>query len=69
MTTIGSNLAKPIYISDVFIKNRIAMAPMNDLHQFYDPIEGTVNRRWIDYFAERSRRRWPHHNWCVQGRR
>jgi 2-enoate reductase len=49
------NLAKPISIGSVFIKNRVAMAPMNDLHQFYDPIEGTINRRWIDYFLERAR--------------
>ena len=49
------NLAKPLSIGGVFVKNRIAMAPMNDLHQFYDPVEGTINRRWIDYFLERAR--------------
>jgi 2-enoate reductase len=49
------HLAKPIFIGDVFVKNRIAMAPMNDLHQFYDPLEGTVNWRWIEYFKERAK--------------
>ena len=49
------NLAKPINIGGVFMRNRIAMAPMNDFHQFYDPVEGTINRRWIDYFAERAK--------------
>ncbi len=49
------NLRKPLTIGNTFIKNRIAMAPMNDLHQFYNLEEGTINRRWIDYFAERAR--------------
>jgi 2-enoate reductase len=48
-------LSKPVNIGKLFIKNRIAMAPMNDLHQFYDAIEGTINRRWIDYFSERAK--------------
>jgi 2-enoate reductase len=50
-----SHLAQPITIGTTLIKNRIALAPMNDLHQFYDPEEGTINRRWVDYFAERAR--------------
>jgi 2-enoate reductase len=49
------NLAQPIRIGRTLIKNRIALAPMNDLHQFYNPEEGTINRRWVDYFAERAR--------------
>jgi 2-enoate reductase len=50
-----SNLAQPIRIGKVLVKNRIALAPMNDLHQFYNPEEGTINQRWVDYFAERAR--------------
>jgi 2-enoate reductase len=49
------HLSQPVSIGKLLIKNRIAMAPMNDLHQFYDPIEGTINRRWIDYFSERAK--------------
>jgi len=46
---------QPIKIGRTLIKNRIALAPMNDLHQFYNPEEGTINRRWIDYFTERAK--------------
>jgi len=49
------HLSNSVHIGKLQIKNRIVMAPMNDLHQFYDPIEGTVNRRWIDYFLERAK--------------
>lgn len=48
------HLRQPINIGKTWIKNRIALAPMNDLHQFYS-FEGAVNRRWVDYFAERAR--------------
>jgi NADH:flavin oxidoreductases, Old Yellow Enzyme family len=48
-------LSEPINIGNTFIKNRIAMAPMNDLHQFYDAKEGTINRQWVDYFTERAK--------------
>lgn len=48
------HLRQPISIGGTWVKNRIAMAPMNDLHQFYS-FEGAVNRRWVDYFAERAR--------------
>src|SRR4030042_2103644 len=50
-----AKLSEPIYIGNAFIKNRIAMAPMNDLHQFYDGKESTINRNWIDYFVERAK--------------
>ncbi|ODS40564.1 MAG: hypothetical protein A7315_02455 [Candidatus Altiarchaeales archaeon WOR_SM1_79] len=49
------NLFKPIKIGTVNIKNRIAMAPMNDFHQFFDGIEGTINQRCIDYYVERAK--------------
>ena len=49
------NLFKPIKIGKTYVKNRIALAPMNDLHQFYNPEEGTINRRWVDYFTERAK--------------
>ncbi len=48
------NLHKPLTIGRTWIKNSIALAPMNDLHQFYS-FEGDVNRRWVDYFVERAR--------------
>lgn len=48
-------LSEPICIGNSFIKNRIVMAPMNDLHQFYDAKEGTINRQWVDYFIERAK--------------
>ena len=49
------NLFLPINIGGIKIKNRIALAPMNDFYQFYDPIEGTVNQRWMDYFIEKAK--------------
>lgn len=50
-----SKIFEPIKIGKTLVKNRIALAPMNDLHQFYDPEEGTINRRWVDYFTERAK--------------
>jgi len=49
------NLFKPINIGEVFIKNRIALAPMGDFHQSFDPAKGTVNQRWINFLTERAK--------------
>jgi 2-enoate reductase len=49
------NLRKSINIGKVFIKNRIALAPMGDIHQFFDKATGKVNRRWVDYMLERAK--------------
>jgi 2-enoate reductase len=49
------NLFSPINIGGVKIKNRIALAPMGDFHQFFNPTEGTVNRRWLDYLIEKAK--------------
>jgi len=49
------SLFLPIEIGGVKIKNRIALAPMNDFHQFYNPTEGTVKQAWIDYFVEKAK--------------
>jgi 2-enoate reductase len=49
------NLRKPIKIGGAFIKNRIALAPMGDIHQFFDKVTGKVNRRWMDYMIERAK--------------
>lgn len=52
---IFKDLFTPINVGTVAIKNRIVLAPMNDFHQFYDPIEGTVNQAWVDYFIEKAK--------------
>ena len=49
------NLRKPINIGKVFIKNRIALAPMGDIHQFFDKATGKVNQRWKEYMMERAK--------------
>jgi 2-enoate reductase len=49
------NLFSPINIGGVKIKNRIALAPMGDFHQFFNPTEGTVNRKWLDYLIEKAK--------------
>lgn len=47
-------LFEPIYIGNLEIKNRIAMAPIN-LTNVYPPSEGTVPRRVIDYYVTRAK--------------
>jgi len=50
-----SKLFTPIQIGSTLIKNRIAMAPMNDFHQFFDGNDGLINQRCIDFYIERSK--------------
>jgi len=45
-------IAEPLLIGKVHIKNRVALAPMNNLHQF-NPAEGTITQRCKDYYIER----------------
>jgi len=47
-------LFEPISIGKVGIKNRIAMAPMNNGHQI-DPIQGTITQRCVEYYVERAK--------------
>jgi len=47
-------LFEPIEIGKVWIKNRIAMAPMNNGHQI-DPTQGTITQRCVDYYVERAK--------------
>lgn len=49
-----SHLFQPIYIGKTFIKNRIALAPVNNSTQM-DPIHGTVTDYMSDYFVEIAR--------------
>ncbi len=48
------NLFRPIDIGGLQLKNRIAMAPMNNASQM-DPITGQATEIMVDYFAERAR--------------
>lgn len=50
-----SILQTPLNISKQVIKNRIAMAPMGDIHQFFNKKTGMVNERWKEYMKERAR--------------
>jgi len=45
---------EPINIGQICIKNRIAMAPMNNINQF-DPLRGTITQRCVEYYVERAR--------------
>ncbi|WHH60912.1 FAD-dependent oxidoreductase [Petroclostridium sp. X23] len=48
------HLFKPIQIGSTIIKNRIAMAPINNSTQM-DPITGQTTMTMVEYFAERAR--------------
>ena len=48
------NLFEPICIGKAWIKNRIAMAPMNNGHQM-DSTQGTITQRCVDYYVERAK--------------
>lgn len=50
-----NRLFEPVGIRAVTIKNRIAMAPMNDFHQFFDGNDGVITNACIDYFIERAK--------------
>jgi len=47
-------LFEPICIGKAWIKNRIAMAPMNNGHQI-DPTQGTITQRCVEYYVERAK--------------
>lgn len=47
-------LLEPTRIGTIVIKNRVAMAPMNNLNQF-SHTEGTMTQRCIEYYMERAR--------------
>jgi len=47
-------LFEPISIGKVWIRNRIAMAPMNNERQI-DPTQGTITQRCINYYVERAK--------------
>ena len=49
-----NKLFESVRIGSINVKNRIAMAPMNDFHQFYDS-EGILTQRCIDHFVERAK--------------
>jgi 2-enoate reductase len=42
-------------IGQVTIKNRIAMAPMNDFHQHFDGRDGILTQQCIEYYVERAK--------------
>lgn len=49
-------LFEPIKIGKVAIKNRIAMAPMNNFaYEQFSPITKSITRRCIDYYVERAK--------------
>lgn len=47
-------LFEPISIGTVWIKNRIAMAPINNFRQM-DPSRGTITQRCVEYYVERAK--------------
>lgn len=47
-------LFEPIQIGKASIKNRIAMAPINNLHQF-TPSSGIITQRCVEYYVERAK--------------
>ena len=42
---------EPISIGNVWLKNRVALAPINNFHQM-DPTFGTITQRCVDYYVE-----------------
>lgn len=47
-------LLEPLKIGTIDIKNRIAMAPMNNVSQT-DPVDGSITKRCVDYYIERAK--------------
>jgi 2-enoate reductase len=46
-----NKLFEPISIGNAWIKNRVALAPINNSHQM-DPTFGTITQRCVDYYVE-----------------
>jgi len=47
-------LFEPIRIGKTWIKNRIAMAPINNAHQI-DPLTGAITQSFINFYLERAK--------------
>lgn len=52
MTMMNISLLKPGQIGNLTVKNRIVMSPMGS---FFNPLDGTVNDRTINYYAARAK--------------
>ena len=45
---------EPLTISNIDIKNRIAMAPMMNITQA-NTVDGSITKRCVDYYVERAK--------------